>query len=93
MTMQSTRYTPIIIQQCETVRSRAAMVHKNRQVTVPEIAQKLNVSQGSLFSIVYDKLCFHIVCAQTIGRRVKVLLYGHLLVLLETLSRHRTGLL
>jgi hypothetical protein len=63
--------------------ARAAMVHKNRGVTIPEVAQKLNVSQGPLFSIVYNKFCVCIVCAQAIGRSVKVLLYGHLFIYLK----------
>jgi hypothetical protein len=50
--------------------TRAAVVHENGRVTIAEIAQKLNISQGSLFLIMYNNLCFHKVCAQAIDRIV-----------------------
>ena len=50
----------------EKLKEARTMVVHNRRVGIAEIAQKLIVSQGSLYSVVYDRFGMHKVCARLV---------------------------
>jgi hypothetical protein len=47
------------------------LILQNRRVTVDEIAKQLNISIGSAYSVVHDKLQFHKVCARWVPTELK----------------------
>ena len=53
----------------EKLKEARVMVVHNRRVAIVEIAQKLIVSKGSLYSVVYDSLGIHEVCARLVLRQ------------------------
>ena len=54
----------------EKLEEARAMVVQNRRIGIEEIAQKLIVSQGSLFSVMYDSLGIHKVYAGLVPRQL-----------------------
>jgi hypothetical protein len=60
------------------------MVLEDRKVTIIATAQNLNVTHWSVYEVVYDSLGLHKICASWVPRQA--VLYGHLLLPLETVS-------
>lgn len=54
----------------EKLEEARAMVLKGRTITIAETAQKLNIIQGSVYSIVYASLGFHKDCARMVFRKL-----------------------
>jgi hypothetical protein len=46
------------------------LILQNRGVTVNEIAKQLNISIGSAYSVVYDNLQYHKVCARWVSKEL-----------------------
>jgi hypothetical protein len=54
----------------EKLEEARAMAAQNRRVSTVEIAQQLNVSQGSPYSVVHDRLWLLKVCARLVLRQL-----------------------
>jgi len=49
---------------------------QNRRVTVNEVAHQLQISHGSVYEIIHNRLAFHKVCAQWVPEQRET--FGHL---------------
>jgi hypothetical protein len=52
------------------------MMLQNRRVTVNEVAHQLQISHGSVYEIIHNRLAFHKVCAQWVPEQRET--FGHL---------------
>jgi hypothetical protein len=51
------------------------MMLQNRQVTVKEVAHQLQISHGSTYEIIHNRLAFHKVCSRLVPEQRET--FGH----------------